>query len=395
MHTLHCIEHVAAPIDYDLHGLVGIRLLNAPPGAAAAVARQVGLTPVPLRREPDIILRFVERLPRSSPVRFLGQDDAGFTDDAFLVLRGRYGTRARAQIPFEQIGKRCEITCETGLAAVPLLVPILNLTMLAKGVVPLHASAFTYSGMGVLVTGWSHGSKTGTLLAFMARGARYIGDDWIYISRDGRHMYGLPEPMQVKDWYLRDLPQYRARIGRGDRGRLRAIRMLHSINGAVLKGVGSGRSMAKVLRRILRLLEQQQSVHIPPQELFGEGSCPLAGTLEKIFLVVSHERPEVTLQPIDPREIARRMAFGLQHERLDFMSYYLKFRFAFPDARNELLEQADALERETLARALIGKDAYAVYHPYPATIPALFQAIRPHLGRPVGLHRGVAFTPAV
>ena len=37
----------------------------------------------------------------------------------------------------------------TGLPAVPLLIPIVNLTALANGALPMHASAFTHDGVGV------------------------------------------------------------------------------------------------------------------------------------------------------------------------------------------------------------------------------------------------------
>src|SRR5690606_6754723 len=96
--------------DYDLHGLAGIRLLDAAPADVAAVTRQLGPIQAPLRREPDIVIRFVDRLPTSSRVRYLGVDEAGFTDDAFLVLRSKHKVPARVRIPFEQIGsERCEI----------------------------------------------------------------------------------------------------------------------------------------------------------------------------------------------------------------------------------------------------------------------------------------------
>ena len=113
-------------VDYDLHGLAGIRLLDAAPADAAAVTRQLGPIQAPLTREPDIVIRFVDRLQTSSRVRYLGVDDAGFTDDAFLVLRSKHKAQARVQIPFEQIGGQVQIVCESGLPAVPLLIPILN-----------------------------------------------------------------------------------------------------------------------------------------------------------------------------------------------------------------------------------------------------------------------------
>lgn len=101
------------------------------------------------------------------------------------------------------------------------------------------------------------------------------------------------------------------------------------------------------------------------------------GTPEKVFFVASHEAPDVTVLPIDPQEIARRMVFSLEEERLSFMSYYLKFRFAFPEARNELIERAEELQRERLIQVLQDKEAYTAYHPYPVPIPALFDALRP------------------
>jgi hypothetical protein len=312
-------------------------------------------------------------------MRYLGVEEAAFTDDAFFVLRGKHKASVKVQIAFEQIGRQCEIVCERGLPAVPLLIPILNLTVLANGALPLHAAAFTYNGTGVLSTGWSKGGKTETLLAFMAQGAEYIGDEWVYLGADGQAMYGIPEPIRVWDWHLQYLPHYRARVSRGDRARLRTLRFLQSLDRWMPNGTGRRSLPIRALQRLLPLLKQQSFVDIHPQRLFGAGSGRLAGTVNKVLFVVSHARPDVTVEPIDPLEIARRMVFSLQHERLDFMAHYLKFRFAFPEHANELIERAEEIQRERLTGMLAGKEAYAVYHPYPVPIPALFDAIGPLL----------------
>jgi hypothetical protein len=372
--------HFPAQVDYNLHGIVGIRLLNAMPDDAAVVTRQLGPIQAALPVEPDIVIRFVDRLPAPSHVRYLGVDDAGFTDDAFVVLRSKHKARARVQIPFEQIGQRCEIVCERGLPAVPLLMPILNLTVLGKGALPVHASAFTYNGTGVLTTGWAKGGKTETLLAFMANGAEYVGDEWIYISGDGQHMYGIPEPIRVWDWHLQELPEYWRLVGRGDRVRLRSLGFIvQSMEWTASSGVGRSSLPIKWMARAVPLLKRQLFVHLPPQRVFGQGFGSLVGSPDKVFFVISHEAPEVVVQPMAPEEIAQRMVFSLQEERLDFMSYYLKFRFAFPGFSNELIEQAEELQRERLNQVLAGKDCYAVYHPYPVSIPALFDAVNPLL----------------
>jgi len=117
---------------------------------------------------------------------------------------------------------------------------------------------------------------------------------------------------------------------------------------------------------------------LPPEKLFGQKAGEIEARPEKIFLVVSHDRPDLVVQQIDAKEVAQRIVFSLQEERTEFMSYYLKYRFAFPECSNHLIDQAEGIQREMILKALAGKEAYAVYHPYPFSIPSLFETIRPY-----------------
>ncbi len=366
--------------EFDLHGIVGIRLLNATPNDIAAVKRQLGPIQKSLSRTPDIIIRFVDQIPLSSSVRYLGLDDAGFTDDAFFVFRGKHQAHVRVQIPFNQIGNgQCEIICERGAPAVPLLIPILNLTAISKGALPLHASAFNYNGKGILTTGWSKGGKTETLLAFAANGAEYIGDEWVYISSDGQHMYGIPEPIRVWYWHLQQMSYYKSKVGRSDLARLKTLRFfVKSMEVMESSGIKRGSGLPKLTRRIKALLKQQMHVDLPPEKLFGNMVGANKGSPDKVFFVASCDDPQITVQPIRPQEIAQRMVFSLQEERMDFMSYYLRFRFAFPDISNSFIEQVEEIQREILTKVMAGKETYAVYHPYPFSIPELFEVLRPY-----------------
>ena len=367
-------------VEFDLHGLVGIRLLEATPADAAVVRRQVGPIEGKLDREPDITIRFVDTLPTTSRLRYLGVDDAAYDDDAFLVLRSKHKLRAKVQIPFERIGQRCDIVCERGLPAVPLLIPILNLTALNNGALPMHASAFLFGGKGILVTGWAKGGKTETLLAFMANGAQYVGDEWIYVSGDGNRMYGIPEPIRLWNWQLENMPQFRARVGLGDRARLRALSLVtRGMDWLSSPGSRPRSGISRLMGRMSPLLKRQLYVQMPPEKLFSHEVDSQGARLDKVFFVASHASPEITVEPMEANEIARRMVFSLQEERVDFLSQYLKFRFAFPGLRNELIEQAEECQREALERVLARKDAYSVYHPYPVSIPALYDAIDPVL----------------
>ncbi len=206
----------------DLHGLLTIGLVDADRSDVKVIARQLG--PLPqidaVGGDSDMTIRFVDRLDVRGTLRQLGRE-AAYGDDAFLVLRGRRKTTVRVKIPVAEIGTTpLEIVAERGLSAVPFLLPILMLTLLSKGVVPVHASAFVANGRGTLVTGWAKGGKSEALLAFADHGATYVGDEWVFVTADGAAMAGLPEPMRLWDWQLAMVPRLRRQIGLGRRLRL-------------------------------------------------------------------------------------------------------------------------------------------------------------------------------
>jgi len=354
-----------ATIDYDLHGLAGVRLLGATPHDAAVVDRQLGPIRARLDREPDIVVRFVDRLELRAPVRLLGMDDAGFTDDAFLILRGPHKSRQRVRLPLEDVGRTCEIVCERGLRGVPLLIATLNLTVLARGALPLHASAFVHNGLGAVVTGWSKGGKTEALLAFASRGARFVGDEWVYVDQDGATVHGIPEPIRVWDWYVKQLPAVRGRLAGRERARLAALR--------AAAGAARGRSW----QRVAAALDGQSYVDLPPSRLFAEASVDMSAGFDRLFFVESWESRDTEAHPGDAAEVARRMVFSLQHERAPLLAAYEQFRFAFPERRNAVLEDAPGLERALLERVTAGKVAHVVRHPYPADLSRLFEVMRP------------------
>jgi len=361
---------VAAPasncVDYDLHGLVGVRLLDPTPQDAAAVARQLGPLQRPLTRQPDIVIRFVRELPTPS-LRLLGLEKNGFTREGFFILRSSK-QRAKVKIGFEQIGRACEIVCESGLRAVPLLMAIINLAMLQKDCVPLHASAFVHRGVGVLVTGWAKGGKTEALLSFAQHGARFVGDEWIVLSGDGRHMYGIPENIRLWDWHFDHLPHLRRHL-RADKKRL--FKMIHLLDNVQKK------LPLPPLREAMPALRRQLNAQLPAQTIFGENFGPLHAVPQKVFLLASHAAARTYVEPHHPEAIARQMIASLQYEFLPFMEHYLAFAFAFPERRNAFIENAHLRQLEILQRALAGKEAYTVWHPYPFSFQEVFEAMRP------------------
>ena len=360
-------------VDYDIQGLVGIRLVEASERDLAAVSKQIGFSPTQLLFEPDIIIQYVDKIPFNN-LFLLGLNNAGYSDDGFIILEN--GRRnGKTKIPFEQVGGNCEIVCETGLGPVPLLIAIINMTLLSKGFISLHASAFVFNQAGILITGWAKAGKTEALFAFTNNGAEYLGDEWIILDSNGQKMYGIPEPIRLWDWHLEFLPQIANNLKLEDRMIFKSIRLLDKLNQWFSKGKARKILPAKLLRKAMPALKRQLNLTIRPSKVFGVE--PSSAKPEKIFLLVSHSNNDYQVKPIEPNEIAQRMISSIQYEQLPFMEYYNAFKFAFPEKRNSFIENAQQVQYELLGRALDGKEAYQVNHPYPLSFPKLYDTMRP------------------
>lgn len=351
--------------DFDLHGVVGLRLVDASPHDVATVRRQIGPLDQALTREPDITVRFVDQVT-TGPLTYVGLREAGFNADGFFLLRGKDGIAAKAIVPFDQIGQGPQILCERAMPAVPHLVAIINLTALTKGVLPLHASAFTIGDIGVLVTGWAKAGKTESLLAGMSRGARYIGDEWVYLTDDGA-MFGLPEPIRLWSWHLKQLPDLLAKRPRRDRIRL-SVWHRSAASAAFASGLLPG---ASLLRKSQPILSRQSYLQVPPEELFGAAAMDLKGHLDVVVLAANHESSRIVIEPTTPAEVASRMTASLAAERAQLMGDYVQSRFAWPDRISHVIETASQIEAQLLARRLNGRPTVKVLHPYPCDLAQL------------------------
>jgi hypothetical protein len=360
-------------IEFDLHGLIGIRLVDPSPGDVSAVSKQLGAVQKPLLREPDITLRFVKRL-LTPPLRHLGFQKLEFTDNALIIYEnGANGGKVR--IPFAQLGKKCEIVCETGLRTVPLLKPILALTAQTKGYASVHASAFVHNGVGVLMAGWAESGKTTALLGFATRGAELIGEDWVLVSSDGQNMCGLPTKIKLSSSHLEIVPHVRRTIKLSSLLQLDILHTFHRIQDAALGHWGSRTTIGKLLGRILTALEVRSYPTVAPRAIFGNRVGSLAGKPDKVFLMVSHDDPWIEVKPTPPAEMALRLAHLAQYEQIQLQEHYLAFKFAFPEATNPFIECSFDIQHEILSQALMGKDTYTVWHPYPLVFSELYDEL--------------------
>ncbi len=361
-------------VDFDIHGIVGLRLIDCPAATLTAAARRFGRLQRRLSRNPDIVVKFVPRMDEPG-MQYMGLNQYGFTERDFFLIDKK--TCARAKIPFEQVGGRCEILVEHGMPLLPFLVHLVNLTALKKEYVAVHASAFLYRNTAIVVSGWKKGGKTECLLAFAAQGARYIGDEWILLRGDGRLMYGLPGVVPLWDWHLSYFPQLRQHVNLGDRLFFRTVRLLDALQKKIPQGKLDHVAPVRFLRDAMPPLKRHLSVPIEPGNIFTDHRDLFRARPDKIFLAISQQSPQIDVAPADPMDVAGRMLASVRYEQSSFFKDFLAFKFAFPDRKNHFLDGALELQRDMLRRALLGKQAFFVSHPYPVSIPALFDSMRP------------------
>ena len=366
------IKKIMKTTDFDIRGVVGVRLIDATEKDVRVVINQIGEPGATLTREPDITIRFVPDLP-TQPLNLLALN-AGYDASGFYILRSSKAP-CKARIPFEKLGETSEIICQSGLRSVPLLIAMVNLALLSKNHLPLHASAFEFNGVCSAVMGWAKGGKTETMLAFAKHGGSYVADEWTVFSPTGE-VFGIPEPIRLWDWHLAQIPRLRLQV----KGKKKLIfGAIHGVD-ALYNGlcrIGLKKIFpVPIIGEALPAMKRQLNLRIHPNIIF-ENRLIERATPENIFLIGSHDSPETTVAPIDPAEIAERM---LQSNLLEFaplFEHYRAFRFAFPALENPLLESFESTLKSLLDNLFEGKSCYKVLHPYPVDFQELFEKMQP------------------
>lgn len=365
-------------VEFDIHGLLGIRLLYPSPTDVAAVSEQLGPLKKPLLREPDVTIRFVSHLAISSN-QYLGSKLERPTEEAFFVFDDRT-KRVLARVPFDRVGSPCEIVCQRGLKSVPLFMPILSLAALAKGLVAVHATAFIYRGTGIMMIGQAQSGKTTTLLGFAFDGAEFVGEEWVLIDGDGQAMYGLPRKIELSPSHLETVPEVRRVIKRSRLLAFEGLRHLGRMQ--TILGKVAGRSFTPHALKAISALQRRVLPKVRPQAIFGSRVSSLIAKPEKVFLLIRHSDPGVEVRLIPAIEMARRVTDLIQNEQAKFIKHYRAFKSAFPERENRCAEESATYQYALLSRALTAKETYTVRHPRTINFSALYAALKPFCESP-------------
>jgi hypothetical protein len=350
-----------ATVDLEVAGVAHVRVVGASPRGVARIVRLLGASPVdpPPAGTPDLLLRYGQDL--SAPLTLVGPD-AGYGTQGFVLLRGPRHAPVRVAIPFDRVGPGVEIRCQGDDAPVPGLVGLLHLALVGRGILPLHASAFVVDGHSVLVAGWARGGKTELLASATQSGARYVGDEWIIVDPAGR-LRGMPEPVRLRAWHLRQLPHARRVLPLGSRLRLGSLR---TAEGALSMAAEMAPS-STTIRRVGALVREQAWVQLPPEEVFGPrlGAAPEPSHL---ILTVGSESGDYRAEEIEADEVIRRLVVSTAYELRPIVERYRAFRFAAPElgSANPLLEDLEG-RLAALAADRLTSDvpAHVLVHPHP------------------------------
>lgn len=363
-------------IDFDIHGVVGIRLIDPSPRDLDAACKLLGQPSRLAITMPDITVRFVKDLPVRE-MRLLGTDEGGFTGDGFFLLQK--GTRrVTARIPFDRIGEPCEIVCANRIGSVPLLIPIVGLTVLKKGYIPIHASAVVYDGVGLLMAGWAHCGKTTALLGFASKGAEYVGEEWVLLDGHDQRMRGIVKPLELTHWQVASLPHTQSAVNFMNRCAFGGIGVLCGFEKMIRGETIRSNLLFRNLQRVSAAVGDRLRRAVEPSAIFQDRIRSAGAQVDKVFIFLSQEENRIDVQPISPFEMARRLTFLVQNELSPLLRHYSAYRFAFPSRRNEFIENTAEYSLAILNRALHGKETYIVRLPYPHVFPELFTAIEPY-----------------
>ena len=132
-----------------------------------------------------------------------------------------------------------------------------------------------------------------------------------------------------------------------------------------------------MVRFVHQGLMGQQSIDLEPVALFGREACTLEAPLDLIIVAISRDAPDINVTSAPVERVAAQMAASFGFEQASLLSCYQKYLFAFPGRRSAFLDHAEEIYRGHALRALAGKTAYTMRHPYPVGIHALRDAVRP------------------
>ena len=262
--------------------------------------------------------------------------------------------------------------------------PALQIALLEADAVAIHAACVEMDGVAIAVAGWSESGKTETALALMEVGARFVSDKWTVVGAD-TSAGTFPITVGVRRWVLDSLPQLRAALPRGARVQLGCAGVAATVTRPV-RGSGGGRVGRRVTETIDRGIALADRAALTPTQIaaayrheLNPVESPPLGTVALLSTVPGDG---VTVDEVDARWAARRLARSAAYERRDYFELFERARFATADGQPTPFRlSVEQREEAFLADVLAGVTLLRVRAPFPADPRLIATAIMEQAGR--------------
>ena len=250
--------------------------------------------------------------------------------------------------------------------------PTLQLSLVGRGAVAVHAAAVEVDGRAVLVAGWSESGKTETALALMERGARFLTDKWTVLGTDGQAS-AFPVNVGIRRWVLPYLPRLAAGLPRGARAQLAAAGTAAALTRPLRARRGRP---AAVARRAVALADRAALTQAQLRAAYGQDDDPARRVaLGATAVLTTIPGGEVACAPASPAWAAGRLARSAAVERRELLALFERRAYALPGEEDGLRERAVGAERQLLEDMLSTAPVFDVRAPFPCDPTVIAAAI--------------------
>jgi len=364
-------------VSLNLHGQICLTLKDASPGDVRTVMRVTGASEAPAQEGEDVAIRFVRQATKLTGWSHLGDHDAYSSKGRLAICE--FGSKSPIEVDLpardSDFGS-FRIIYPSGLRRLPLLRSMINMKCLEKQILGVHATAFTYADRGALVCGWPRGGKTGTLLAYLLQGAKYLAAEWAYISHHGQVMHGVPELLRLRDWHIQHAGAQLKHVGL--RSRVRLANRRYAATGIfgicrLLKPVAP--KAEKWLHKLAAGIDRHRYIDRPAADWLGPPLRARAAPLHTILLVGTHAASDIRVNLLTTDEARQRLTALQDEDMTDLMQVYRRWAYAISDP-SEWLSSFYARRTALIDQLVEGKAIYAVNHPQDVSLDDLFTQIQ-------------------
>lgn len=173
-------------LELDIHGYASLRIARSAPSAAIF---QEMFEPFVVEGLQNFDLTITEAGEPMNAAAY-AEDRYRYTSAAVYLRSARTQVALDGAGAFHLSGKGELLTS---------VLPIMDLILARRGAAMIHAAAFEYRGFGIALPAWGGTGKTSALAGLLvgAEEGSFMGDDWAFVSDDGR-LLGFAKPIFIK-----------------------------------------------------------------------------------------------------------------------------------------------------------------------------------------------------